>query len=268
MHIHRDVVTGGNKNIAPSRGFGFVEFQHHAHALACLRELNNNMSYSKEYAIGGKQVASMKERRKRNSSGKKQKMESSVTEDGSKINDGNYVTADGNIRTPRLIVEFTVENKAKAKQQAVHKAQQQANQMKQRMESKSDDTAAVSLPEKARKSRGAIQREKKRQRQQHQEGGDDEKHNDDDIISNGNGAVVSKLDESSTQQQSSSIHKKKTKGIAPPKKQAKLDAEEFTFSNLVASYQQQAASTAGTTDTTGSRAVADNLSKPKRRWYE
>lgn len=28
-----------------SKGFGFVEFAHHAHALACLRELNNNPEY-------------------------------------------------------------------------------------------------------------------------------------------------------------------------------------------------------------------------------
>jgi nucleolar protein 4 len=30
---------------APSRGYGFVEFSHHAYALACLRELNNNPAY-------------------------------------------------------------------------------------------------------------------------------------------------------------------------------------------------------------------------------
>lgn len=27
------------------RGYGFVEFGHHGHALACLRELNNNVAY-------------------------------------------------------------------------------------------------------------------------------------------------------------------------------------------------------------------------------
>ena len=262
LHIHRDVVSGGIKNVAPSRGFGFVEFQHHAHALACLRELNNNPSYSKEYAIGGKQVALMKERRKRNSTGKKRKVEPSVVEDGTKIIDDNYITADGNIRTPRLIVEFTVENKAKAKQQAEHKAKQQANQLKQRMEPKGDD-AAVPPPEKVRKSRGAIQREKKRQRQlQKQEGGDDGEH-DDFIPSGHDTAPKSDVVDDSTVEPS--ISRKKSKGAAPPKKQAKLNVEELTFSNLVASYQQQVASAVITTDTNNS---AENPSKPKRRWYE
>jgi RNA recognition motif. (a.k.a. RRM, RBD, or RNP domain) len=30
----------------PSKGYGFVEFKHHAHALAALRELNNNPNCS------------------------------------------------------------------------------------------------------------------------------------------------------------------------------------------------------------------------------
>jgi RNA recognition motif-containing protein len=32
--------------VPQSRGFAFVEFTHHAHALACLRELNNNPVYA------------------------------------------------------------------------------------------------------------------------------------------------------------------------------------------------------------------------------
>ena len=36
-----------------SRGYGFVEFRHHAHALACLRELNNNSEYGRKHAQGG-----------------------------------------------------------------------------------------------------------------------------------------------------------------------------------------------------------------------
>ena len=31
--------------VPQSRGYGFVEFAHHLHALACLRELNNNATY-------------------------------------------------------------------------------------------------------------------------------------------------------------------------------------------------------------------------------
>lgn len=36
-----------------SRGYGFAEFTHHAHALACLRELNNNAQYSSHRSAGG-----------------------------------------------------------------------------------------------------------------------------------------------------------------------------------------------------------------------
>ena len=35
-----------------SRGYGFVEFQHHTHALACLRELNNNPAHGKFATTG------------------------------------------------------------------------------------------------------------------------------------------------------------------------------------------------------------------------
>ena len=42
-------LRGADKH-AQSRGYGFVEFGHHAHALACLRELNHNFVYGREYA--------------------------------------------------------------------------------------------------------------------------------------------------------------------------------------------------------------------------
>ena len=38
--------------IPQSRGYGFVEFQHHTHALACLRELNNNPAHGKFATTG------------------------------------------------------------------------------------------------------------------------------------------------------------------------------------------------------------------------
>ena len=40
----------GADKTAQSRGYGFVEFKHHAHALACLRELNHNSEYGKEFS--------------------------------------------------------------------------------------------------------------------------------------------------------------------------------------------------------------------------
>ena len=54
-----------------SRGYAFCEFIHHAHALACLRELNNNAAYSTHHSnttsgglgvgenIGGKLIVEM-----------------------------------------------------------------------------------------------------------------------------------------------------------------------------------------------------------------
>lgn len=45
--IMRDTsrLKAGTADSAQSRGYGFVEFQHHGHALACLRQLNNNPEY-------------------------------------------------------------------------------------------------------------------------------------------------------------------------------------------------------------------------------
>jgi nucleolar protein 4 len=93
VYIDRDFVKG-KKADAPSRGFGFVEFTHHVHALACLRELNNNPSYSTEYAAGGTVAAALKKKK----GGK-------ATKGGG----GNgYIGEDGRVQTPRLIVDFTV----------------------------------------------------------------------------------------------------------------------------------------------------------------
>eukprot|EP01034_Spumella_vulgaris_P022073 gene22073-28168_t len=39
-------LTRVRSGIPQSKGYGFVEFSHHAHALACLRELNNSAKYS------------------------------------------------------------------------------------------------------------------------------------------------------------------------------------------------------------------------------
>ena len=64
---------------APSRGYGFVEFQSHAHALAALRWINNNPAFS-SLAQGGD--AAIRQRSDEEA-------------------------------LPRLIVEFAVENKGK-----------------------------------------------------------------------------------------------------------------------------------------------------------
>lgn len=85
VFIDRDFNGSGSKSAAASRGFGFVEFTHHVHALACLRELNNNPAYSREYAAGGKVALDLKRR-------------------GRKV----APKAGGEVKIPRLIVDFTV----------------------------------------------------------------------------------------------------------------------------------------------------------------
>ena len=61
VFIDREVGPTGKKD-APSRGFGFAEFKHHLHALACLRELNNNPTYSRDYVAGGKVATALKKK--------------------------------------------------------------------------------------------------------------------------------------------------------------------------------------------------------------
>jgi nucleolar protein 4 len=94
VYIDRDFTTN-KKEKAPSRGFGFVDFEHHVHALACLRELNNNPYYAAEFVSGGKKAVDAKRlARKRKGKGEAVK--------------GDFVSDDGRILTPRLIVDFTV----------------------------------------------------------------------------------------------------------------------------------------------------------------
>jgi nucleolar protein 4 len=46
VKVLRDLQKPPVQGVYPSRGFAFAEFSHHAHALAALRHLNNNPSYS------------------------------------------------------------------------------------------------------------------------------------------------------------------------------------------------------------------------------
>lgn len=75
-----------------SKGFGFVEFTSHVHALACLRELNNNPAYT-QHAAGG--------------SAARAKPESD---------------------RPRLIVEFAIENMVKMREHEAKKAARMAKE--------------------------------------------------------------------------------------------------------------------------------------------
>lgn len=95
VYIDRDFGPSGKKTNAPSRGFGFAEFKHHVHALACLRELNNNLSYSSEYVAGASMANEQKKKIKKRSG-----------QEGS--GGGAFVGDDGRVRVPRLIIDFVV----------------------------------------------------------------------------------------------------------------------------------------------------------------
>lgn len=99
VFIDRDFSGGHKSTDAPSRGFGFVEFTHHTHALACLRQLNNNPAYSAEFVAGGKQASELAKQQMKGKKSKKAK----VDEEGN-----GFVGDDGKVCVPRLIVEFAV----------------------------------------------------------------------------------------------------------------------------------------------------------------
>ena len=277
VYIDRDFagIDGGKKDLAPSRGFGFVEFTHHAHALACLRELNNNPAYSGEYATGGKKAGEMKKRQRK---GKKGKKGMRFDDDAEGANAADFVGDDGRVRIPRLIVEFTVENKAKAKKQADHRAHQLANAEKQKAASRAakkeradeDDSEDKSKSKKKKKGRGALQREKKRR--QREEGTETTPSEDADTKKSKKARKVSH-DDADVEAQA----KPKIKGVKPPKKR-KVDKEEQAFENMVRSYKQAFAG--GADDVTKSKKKRKNSSAEndtpanpraevtKKRWFD
>mmetsp|Transcript_10425 Transcript_10425/g.15934 ORF Transcript_10425/g.15934 Transcript_10425/m.15934 type:complete len:804 (-) Transcript_10425:137-2548(-) len=146
VFIDRDFAPS-QKEKGLSRGFGFVDFLNHIHALACLRELNNNVLYSSQYVAGGKRAFDIKN----NISNKK------------KPTATDYISEDGKPLLPRLIVDFTVENKIKAQQQVSKRAKQQANRVKQQIQHEESQDV---IQTKVKKSRGARQRERKRKRRE------------------------------------------------------------------------------------------------------
>ena len=125
---HENSNSVDNKLSGKSKGFGFIEFKFHAHALACLRELNNNTKYSAEFVAGAKPFAASVMEREPN-------------------------------KIPRLIVEFAVENRAKVKLQLERRAKLQTSA--ERLKLELDDLRDIPLLHK-KKQRGKLQREKKR----------------------------------------------------------------------------------------------------------
>jgi len=199
LPLEEDQPPSNSKTLPPSRGFGFVEFTEHAHALACLRELNNNVAYSSKFVAGGTKAIEIK-RRIKNSGGLRKKQPMATTlggDEGTKVED--FLGNDGRFKIPRLIVEFTVENKAKAKKQAERKALQFSNVMKQKKSARQslleeelkednddkngdDDVEKKVKQKKKKKSRGALQRERKRSKKE--EGGEAALTDNDTACSN------------------------------------------------------------------------------------
>ena len=223
-------IKNNNKTIAPSRGFGFVEFTHHVHALACLRELNNNPEYSAEYVSGGKKAIELKKRTIKSQLLGNNKKNKRKRNDPAMV-DETFAGDDGRIRLPRLIVEFTVENKAKAKKQAERRSQQLANAEKQKLANmakkkpKKEDGGTTSSKKKD-KGRGARQRQKKRERQTN--------NNDtmEEMASNHKNNKKARKSKDNMTEKTTTM-----KQVKPPKKKKKVDSEDVAFENMVQSYK-------------------------------
>ncbi|KAL7468660.1 hypothetical protein ACHAXS_008896 [Conticribra weissflogii] len=254
VFIDRDLSGGKRTADAPSRGFGFVEFTHHTHALAVLRQLNNNPVYSAEFASGGKRAAEMlKQQQKKGKKAKKMKVDESGAE---------FVGEDGNVRVPRLIVEFAVENKVKARQQAERIAQKKANKIKQKIENKEKQT-----PDKKekKKSRGALQRAKKRAR----------KEAGEDANADGENAEVTKnVKKLKTEEKDLAKAKAPVEAapklVKPPKKR-KVDPKEEALEDMIRSYKASF-SRGSENDVDDKKAkeskVVSREKIVKKRWFE
>ena len=271
LYIDRQVnepgSEGAKKTLGNSRGYGFVEFTHHAHALACLRELNNNASYSKEYSMHGEKCSSMI-KAKAGSSGKKAPPSA-----------GDFLGEDGMIKVPRLVVEFTVENKAKANKQAERKKKQALNLEKQRSEKEASDKPKE---KKGGQGRGAIQREKKRRSKI--EGGGDKggegkkktkdkkdkgKDKDKDTASS---KADRKRDKPSNSEAGVKFIDTKQKS---KKKKIVIDDDDRNFDKLVDKYKNDllggglaAANNNSVTPEEISKKLSDTKRANKKRWFE
>jgi nucleolar protein 4 len=255
VFIDRDVSGGKKTSEAPSRGFGFVEFTHHTHALAVLRQLNNNPSYSAEYTAGGKHASEMVKQKRGGKKGKKVKVD---PETGLE-----FMNEDGKASVPRLMVEFAVENKVKARMQMEKVAQKKANKIKQKIENK-EKLQPSSIDKKIKEKklgRGALQREKKRTRKEAGEEGDEQ---------------AKQVDIPPIKKQKSVLTKEETKPkLIKPQKKRKVDKDDDALEDMIRSYKSSFSK--------GERTIPDNKdlleetkAEPKiksreivtKRWFE
>ncbi|KAL3936444.1 MAG: hypothetical protein SGBAC_008245 [Bacillariaceae sp.] len=239
VFIDRDFGPDGKKANAPSRGFAFAEFTHHTHALACLRELNNNPEYSSQYAAGGMIATATKKKAK--------KGRAKIVKGAG---GGDYIGEDGRVKVPRLIVDFVVENKVKAQKQAERRLQQQLNQAKQKLEKLEKEEDVVP---KNKRSRGSIQREKKRRKR---ESGEEEAEKQTKLLKKEYYENKKRLREEKKEKQLE-IKKKSVK----PKKKKTVDKEEEKLQRLLGKHR-------GDDVDTTKKFVRPRAAVKEKRWFE
>jgi nucleolar protein 4 len=262
VYIDRDFGPSGKKSSAPSRGFGFAEFTHHTHALACLRELNNNPAYSRDYTAGGKNAKNARKAKAKGTTGG---------------TGGDYIGEDGRVRVPRLIVDFVVrqlecrtascfasyshsypcilliwqvENKVKAKKQLERRVHQQLNQSKQILETHGKKNEE----QKKKRSRGAIQRDKKKQKR---ESGEEEAEREAKLKAK---ALAEARKELREEKRAEMEAERKVKTTKPPKKKKKVDKDVQKFEKIVDTYRSEIETT--------SKADNPRVAVEEKRWFE
>lgn len=136
--VVREDAGVSTRGAAKSRGYGFIEFAEHVHALAALRELNNNPRYTSLAA--GKAAAPG-------------------------ASDSNK---------PRLIVEFALENHGKLKLREKRRQDAEKKREEERALREAAGTDGAETEKKEKKSRGQRQRERKKEREQAKQEAQDE----------------------------------------------------------------------------------------------
>lgn len=226
-----------------SKGFGFIEFTYHAHALACLRELNNNATYSAEWANKGRTKTS----------GSKGKGENKSDMDAR--NDAKKVS--------RVIVEFAIENRLKAKQQADRRAHLLSLSSSSKEQNQLVDEEATSV--KKKKGRGSLVREKKRKRKENERNEKEEEGRGDSNKPDNVQEILSSNEHDNVRQNS------KVNLKALRKKRPRMDKEEYLLDQILSNRQRTTSVVAGTSECKGKISSAEDatLSKStKRRWFE
>jgi nucleolar protein 4 len=244
----KDSKKGGRSNttsiassLSTSKGFGFIEFTHHAHALACLRELNNNATYSAEWANKGSTKTSGSKRKSENKS------------DWDAIHEAKKVS--------RVIVEFAIENRLKAKQQAERRAHLLSLSASKEQNQQEVDEGCTNTKKK-KKGRGSLVREKKRKRKEE----DERSEKDEERRVDANKGADALSNQNKNLHSNSKVSLKSLR-----KKRHKIDKEESLLDKILTNHQKNTSVTAGTSEYKGQISSAENVifdKSIKKRWFE